>query len=400
MTLTAAKINSIKPTAKSQKFVDGQGLYLFVPAASLAQPTNARERRMAWRFDYRYAGKRYTLSLGSYPTIGLAEARNRRHDARRLLESDENPAQVKRQDKLLRIALNANSFESLANAWYQSKQERRSKTWKDANSLYLRRDLAPKIGCLPIAEVSTAILIQVLESAKKKYTVKTADRIRQTAVQIFDYAIRKSKMETNPARLLQGWEEIPQANSHLPLIGKQIPEFLERVDAYSGQMVTKLCMKLLMLTFVRKCELIEAKWTEFDFSTASWLIPAERMKMKDPHLVPLSTQSLEALEQLKHHTGHSQYAFPSTVSDERPMSSSTLNVAFRNIGYGDTFSPHGVRTTASTWLNEQGFRSDVIERQLAHAERNRIRAIYNNATYLSERIKMMQSWADFVDPQS
>jgi integrase len=183
------------------------------------------------------------------------------------------------------------------------------------------------------------------------------------------------------------------------LIGEQIPEFLDRVDAYSGQMTTKICLKLLMLTFVRKCELIEAKWVEFDFSTAAWHIPPERMKMKDPHFVPLSAQSLEALKHLKRLTGHSEYAFSSTVSDDKPMSSSTLNVAFRNIGYGDSFSPHGVRTTASTWLNDQGFRSDAIERQLAHAERNRIRAIYNNASYTSERVAMMQAWADFVDPR-
>lgn len=400
MPLNVAKINSIKPVAKIQKFADGQGLYLFVPAIRATKTTDSRERRASWRFDYRHVGKRYTLSLGLYPVVGLAEARNRLLEARRLLDNNQNPAQIKREEKLLQISLHADSFTSLADAWYKSKQERRSKTWKETNSLYLRRNLLPKIGSLPITEVSKAVLAQVLELAKKTHSTKTADRIRQTAVQVFDYAIRKSKAETNPARLLKGWEEIPEPDSHKPLLGKEIPKFLERADAYAGQMTTKICMKLLMLTFVRKRELIEAKWSEFDLSSASWSIPPERMKMKDPHFVPLSTQSVETLKLLKRLTGHSKYAFPSTVSDEKPMSSSTLNVAFRNIGYGDAFSPHGVRTTASTWLNEQGFRGDVIERQLAHAERNRIRSIYNNADYSAERVSMMQAWADFVDPQS
>lgn len=395
--LTVAKINAIKPAAKNQKIADSQGLYLFVQASQLPTSGTTPERRMSWRFDYRFANKRYTLTLGAYPLIGLAEARNRHHEARRSLERNENPAQIKREEKLLRVAVNADSFASLANAWYKSKEPRRSKSWKDTNSLYLRRNLIPKIGSLPITDVTRAVLARTLESAKDTYGVKTADRIRQTAVQVFDYAIRKSKVEANPARLLQGWEEIPAKVSHSPLAAEDIPKFIENVDAYPGELATKLCMKLLLLTFVRKSELIQAKWIEFDFSGASWSIPGERMKMKDPHLVPLTKQSLHTLSELKSLTGHSDYVFPSVVSNEKPMSSSTLNVAFKKMGYAGWFSPHGVRATASTWLNEQGFRADVIERQLAHAERNRIRAAYNRAEYVDERASMMQAWADFVD---
>jgi len=398
--LTVAKINAIKPTAKNQKIADSQGLYLFVQAGRLPEASNTpSEKRMSWRFDYRFANKRFTLTLGTYPLVGLGEARSRHYDARRSLERNENPAQVKREEKLLRVAVNADSFASVADAWYKSKEARRSKTWKDTNSLYLRRNLVPKIGSLPITEVSRAILVRTLEAANKDHGAKTADRIRQTAVQVFDYAIRKSKAEANPARLLQGWEEIPPKISHAPLVSNEIHDFLENVDAYPGELATKLCMKLLLLTFVRKTELIQAKWSEFDLSAATWSIPGERTKMKDPHFVPLAKQTLDALNELKSLTGYSDYVFPSTVSDDKPMCSSTLNVAFKKMGYAGSFSPHGVRATASTWLNEQGFRPDVIERQLAHAERNRIRAAYNQASYVEERVSMMQAWADCVDPR-
>ncbi|SFC10994.1 Integrase [Polaromonas sp. OV174] len=397
MTLTIAKINSIKLGDKGQKYADGSGLYLFAPAKNSSESSPSKPKKMSWRFDYRFASKRYTLSLGLYPLVGLADARNRLQDARRLLESNTNPAQCKREAKLLRQSINADSFESLADSWYKSKEERRSKAWKESNTLYLKRDLKPKIGSMPITQVSKALLAEVLESTKRERGVKTADRVRQTAVQVFDYAIRKSKAEINPGRLLMGWEEIPPKVSHLPLSPELIPQFLDRVDAYPGQLATKLAIKLLLLTFVRKTELIEAEWDEIDLPNAKWLIPAARMKMQEPHLVPLSTQSVDALLTLQKTTEKKKYLFPGQVSDEKPMSHSTLNVAFRKMGYGSEFSPHGVRSTASTWLNERGFRADVIERQLAHAERNRIRAVYNKADYIPERTEMMQVWADFVD---
>lgn len=399
MPLSALKINAIKPAVKHQKFADGQGLYLFVPADTLSANQN-KPRRMSWRFDYRYAAKRYTLSLGLYPTVGIAEARSRLNDARKALEGGQNPAQLKRQGKLLQIAVNADSFKSIADAWYDSKESQRSSAWKDANALYLKRDLNPKVGPLPITQISKAMLAKALESTKRARGVKTADRVRQTAVQVFDFAIRKSKAEVNPARLLRGWEDIPPKVSHAPLPATQVATFLDKVDAYSGQLITKFCMKLLLLTFVRKTELIEAEWREVDVKNATWLIPAVRMKMKSSHCVPLSVQSLEVLAKLKALTGESDFLFPNFSTIEKPMSRTTLNVAFKTMGYGNSFTPHGVRATASTWLNEEKFRADVIERQLAHAERNQIRSVYNKAEYIPERTAMMQVWADFVDPRA
>lgn len=397
MPLTALQINAIKPAIKHQKFADGQGLYLFVPADT-APAMPRKPRRMSWRFDYRYAAKRYTLSLGLYPNVGLAEARSRLNDARKVLEGGQNPAQLKRQEKLVQIAVNADSFKSIADSWYDSKKSQRSSAWKDAHALYLKRDLTPKVGSVPITQISKAMLAEALESTKRARGAGTADRVRQTAVQIFDFAIRKSKAEVNPARLLRGWEEIPPSVSHAPLPADQVTIFLDKVDAYTGQLTTKFCMKLLLLTFVRKTELIEAEWKEIDVKDAIWLIPAVRMKMKSPHIVPLSTQSLEVLAKLKELTGESHFLFPNFSTNEKPMSRTTLNVAFKTMGYGSSFTPHGVRATASTWLNEEKFRADVIERQLAHAERNQIRSVYNKAEYIPERTAMMQAWADFVDP--
>jgi len=398
MPLTNLRIAAAKPSPKSQKLVDGHGLYLYIPATNGANDSLHLRLSASWRFDYRYAGKRCTLTLGKYPTMGLASARGALAEAKRVLATGTNPAQQKREDKLARKSASADSFKAVGDDWYLSKQERRSKPWREVNSLYLRRDLNPSIGSLPISQVTKPMLIAVLEKTKESRGIKTAERVRQTAVQVFDHAVRKAKMEVNPARLLRGWEDIPAKVSHKPLPAGEISAFMESVDGYPGQLATKLCIKLLLLTFVRKTELIEAEWTEIDLPNLLWEIPAERMKMRRSHAVPLSKQSVATLEELGQISFGSKFVFPSLSSSDKSMSRSTLNVAFRKLGYGGRFRPHGVRATASTWLNEQGYRADVIERQLAHVERNLIRAAYNNADYMEERAVMMQAWADFVDP--
>jgi integrase len=217
-------------------------------------------------------------------------------------------------------------------------------------------------------------------------------------VHVFDHAIRKLKGQANPARVLQGWVDVPPQVSHEPLREDEIHEFVERLDADTGSAVTKLAILLMLLTFVRKNEIVHARWEEFDLENASWVIPAERMKMRDAHVVPLSRQTLAALEQLKPLSFASDYLFPSLSSIYKPMNVATPNVVFERMGYGGRFTPHGIRATASTWLNNRGVRADVIERQLAHVERNRVRAAYNRADYMPERVAMMQIWADFVLP--
>jgi len=385
--LTTLKIAHATTTGRPKKIPDGYGLYLYVT------PTTK-----SWRTDYRIAGKRGTVVHGQYPDMTASQARERNREAKRLLANGIDPATNKRLEKLALHASFGDTFEATAQHWYDSRSPLRSKPWREAHSLYLRRDLNPRIGNVPLDQIDTRALLNALESVRRKRGVKTAERVRQTAVQVFDHAIRKLKAQVNPARVLQGWTDLPPPVNRQPLSEREIPEFVERLDADTGSPTTKLCILLMLLTFVRKVEIAHACWEEFDLDSAVWVIPAERMKMRDPHVVPLSQQALTALEQLKPLSFGSAYLFPSLSSTLKPMGLSTPNVLFARMGYGGRFTPHGVRATASTWLNGRGVRADVIERQLAHVERNRIRAAYNRADYMPERVAMMQTWADFVLP--
>ncbi|SDG67864.1 tyrosine-type recombinase/integrase [Paraburkholderia phenazinium] len=387
MPLTTLEITRASSDGKSLKLPDGNGLYLFVtPTAK------------SWRTDYRIASRRGTVVHGQYPAMTLSQARERNREAKQLLASGIDPATQKRLEKLAVNASFGDTFEATAKHWYDSKSELRSKPWRDGHSLYLRRDLNPNIGNVPLEQIDARALLNVLEAVRRQRGVKTAERVRQTAVQVFDHARRKLKVEANPARVLQGWADIPAQVSHAPLREHEIFEFIERLDADTGATTTKLCILLMLLTFVRKNEIVQARWDEFDIDNAVLVIPAERMKMRDPHAVPLSRQALAALEQLKQLSFASAYLFPSLGSNMKPMGMSTPNVVFARMGYGNRFTPHGIRATASTWLNNRGVRADVIERQLAHVERNRVRAAYNRADYWPERVAAMQMWADFVLP--
>jgi integrase len=387
MPLTTFEINQAKADNKPFKLPDGNGLYLYVtPTAK------------SWRFDYRIGGKRGTVVYGLTTDLTVSRARERHREAKQLLASGIDPATHKRLEKLALNASFGDTFEATAKHWYDSKSELRSKPWREGHSLYLRRDLNPSIGNVPLEQIDARALLNALEAVRRERGVKTAERVRQTAVQVFDHARRKLKVEANPARVLQGWADIPAQVSHEPLRGTEIHEFVERLDADTGSAATKLCILLMLLTFVRKNEIVQARWDEFDLDSAIWTIPAGRMKMRDPHIVPLSRQALAALEQLKPLSFASAYLFPSLSSNMKPMGMSTPNVVFARMGYGDRFTPHGIRASASTWLNNKGVRADVIERQLAHVERNRVRAAYNRADYWPERVAAMQMWADFVLP--
>ena len=387
MPLTTIEINQAKTDDKPYKLSDGNGLYLYVTPTS-----------KSWRTDYRIGGRRGTVVHGQYPEVTASKARERNRAAKQLLASGIDPATQKRLEKLAINASFGDTFEATAKHWYDSKVELRSKPWREGNSLYLRRDLNPNIGNVPLEHIDARALLNVLEAVRRERGVKTAERVRQTAVQVFDHARRKLKVEANPARVLQGWADIPAQVSHAPLREHEIAVFVERLDADTGSTATKLCILLMLLTFVRKNEIVQARWDEFDLDNAVWTIPAERMKMRDPHAVPLSRQTLDALRQLKPLSFASAYLFPNLGSNLKPMGMSTPNVVFERMGYGGRFSPHGIRATASTWLNNRGVRADVIERQLAHTERNRVRAAYNRADYWPERVVAMQMWADFVLP--
>ena len=392
MPLTDLKIQSIKAIGKPQKIADSEGMYLFTSASG----------SKAWRFDYGYGGKRFTYTIGRYPAITLAAARAKRAELKAKLRDGLNLSVEKKTQKILAKSNISDTFESIANDWYKTKFASRSVAWRVGHELYLRRDLKPKIGGLPIQDVSGPIFVAMLEQCAKKYGLKTADRVRQTALQVFEHGILKFKTKENPARALKGWAEIP-ARLHRPhLLGNQIIDLIDAMDAYPGYLTTKLAAKMLLLTFVRKTEVTEAQWREIDIANAIWIIPAERMKMKSPHTVPLSMQALEMLNELRLHSRGSEYLFPKNSTLLRPISSTALNNMFCKMDggkYKGVFSPHGIRGTASTWANEDGrFRKDVIERQLAHTERNSVRAAYNHAVYLTERRQLMQAWADLLFP--
>lgn len=391
MALTDLKIQSIKSTSRPQKLVDGDGLYLYIT------PTGTK----SWRLDYRFGGKRYTLTLGKYPLVTLAKARIKRSETKQLLLDGVNPSEIKKERKESARAIVEDTFKSIGEDWYETKSKMRSEAWRYANKLYLNRDLYPHIGSVGIRDVTPKTLLDVLEKCAKKGSLKTADRVRGTALQVFEHAILKLKADSNPATRLKRWAEIPEPVNRPHLKENEIHAFIDSIDAYAGLITTKLAAKLLWLTFVRKTELVEATWDEIDLKNAKWIVPGERMKMKDSHIVPLSNQAVSTLEELLKYSSGSKYVFPSESTLLKPMSRTSLNRMFATMGnekYKGVFAPHGIRSTASTWLNEQGWRADCIERQLAHTERNQIRASYNHADYLQERREMMQAWANFLFP--
>jgi integrase len=385
--LSDAKLRNLKPTGKPYKLVDFDGLYVFVTASGTC----------SWRYDYRQDGKRFTITFGKYPDVSLADARDRLREARSSLASGKNPIQERKKEKILKRDASENTFLSISEEWFKSKAKIRSKVWQESNGLYLRRDLNPRIGSFPINEITGQFILAAIKAVAEKSGVKTAERVRQTAGQVFEYAIRQLKGTTNPARILTQWADIPAKEHRRPLSSKEIPKFLAAVERYPGLPTTRIAVRLMLLTFVRKNEITRAAWEEFDLRNNMWIIPKDRMKMQKPHMVPLSRQALDLLTMLKPLSLGSNYLFPSNKGIDRPMNGSTINVMFQKMGYGGSFTPHGVRSTASTILNEKGFGRDAIERQLGHVERDEIRAAYNHADYLPERKIMMQAWADYLD---
>lgn len=383
LTDKAVKAAKPEPGNRYRKLADQGGLYLFCTV----------DGTRSWRYDYRLAGKRKTLSLGTYPDTSLAEAREHHSAARKQVAVGQCPVLIKRRKRQAAILGAENTVRSIAEAWYAELAPHKSESWREGTRGRLNRYIYPAMGSYPIAVVEAADVLALLKSIK---FAKTAELVRQILARVFSYAIRNLRTKTNPARELQGAVTVPPATHYKPIAGKDIAAFIEKIDGYSGRVHTKLAAKLLLLTMVRKQELISATWDEVDLENALWTIPAARMKRRQGHVVPLSTQALEALKELQPMACGSRYVFPNFGNPRKPMSPATLNAAFERLGL--EVSPHGLRATASTVLNESAkFRPDVIERQLSHIERNRVRASYNQAEYLDERREMLQWWADFVD---
>lgn len=389
MPLTDTAIRNARPQDKAYKLTDGSGMFLYV------HPAGGKY----WRMKYHFAGKEKLLALGVYPDVSLAVARDRRAEARKILTAGNDPSQVKQETKRLALIKSENTFEAIAREWH----ENRSHNWtpRYAKNLITRleADIFPKLGARPIADINAPELLSILRIIENRGATDIAHRAQQVCGMIFTYAIASGRTERNPAVELRGALKPHKKQHYAHLKASELPEFLQKLEAYDGSKQTMYALKLLLLTFVRTIELRGAEWTEIDLDKAEWRIPAERMKMRDPHIVLLSRQTVELLTELKKLTGERRYLFPNQHKPAKFMSENTMLYALYRMGYHSRTTGHGFRALASTTLNEMGFRPDIIERQLAHLERNQVRASYNHAQYLAERREMMQTWADFIDSQ-
>jgi len=387
MPLTDTACKNAKPDAKSRKMADGGGLYLEV------MPTGSKY----WRLKYRFAGKEKRLALGVYPEVSLADARDRRADARKMLAAGNDPGEVKKEAKRLIIMKAENNLETIAREWYEQHLHEWAAHYARDVINRLETHIFPKLGHRPIADINATEILSVLRVIEKSGALDMAQRMMQTCGQVYRYAITTGRANHNPVTDLRGALKTPVRKHHAHLTADQLPEYLQKLATYDGEPQTKLALKMLLLTFVRTTELRGAEWSEVNFDKAEWRIPTERMKMKDQHIVPLSKQAIDILRELQKHTGNRQHLFPNQHKPSTFMSENTMLFALYRMGYHSRTTGHGFRATASTILNEQGYPPDVIERQLAHCERNKVRAAYNHAQYLPERRKMMQWWADYID---
>lgn len=386
MPLNDMQIRRAKPEAKAYTLGDGQGLSLLV------EPNGSK----SWRFRYRYAGKPKMISLGVYTTITLAEARSRRDEARKIVAEGKNPSEVRKEQKLALRIQSENAFEKIAREWHQMKSAKWSAGYASDIIEAFQNDIFPYVGARPVGEIKPLELLNVLRKIEKRGALEKMRKVRQRCSEVFRYAIATGRAEFNPAADLSSALEVHKSN-HFPFLkSDEIPDFLRALDSYTGSRLVQIATKLLMVTGVRTIELRAALWQEFDLDNAIWEIPAERMKMRRPHLVPLSTQALGFLNELKSMTGNYRYVFPGRNDPNKPMSEASVNQLIKRIGYAGKLTGHGFRHTLSTILHENGFNTAWIEMQLAHVDKNSIRGTYNHAQYIEKRKVMMQWYSDNI----
>lgn len=389
ITDTACKNAKCPPDRARVRFADSGGLYLE------ALPTGSRH----WRWKYRYLGKEKRLAIGSYPGVTLAQARRARDLAREVLRSGQDPVQAKRDAKAAALAKAENTFKSVTTEWFDRWKTAKTSRHSDYVWRRLEADVFPEIGRRAIADITAPMLVAMAKKIEDRGALDIAKRALQTCGQIFRYAVAHGIIARNPAADIRPGDALkPRKKTHYArLEAKELPELLRKISAYQGTPYTRLAMELIALTFVRTSELLEATWSEFDLDQAEWRIDASRMKMRTPHVVPLSSQAVTHLRVLRELKGLSDYLFPGERDHEKPMSNNTILAALKRMGYVRRMTGHGFRGIASTILHEQGFDHAHIELQLAHQERDEVSAAYNFATYLPQRRAMMQRWADHLD---
>lgn len=391
MKLTELQVRKATPSDKPRKLADGAGMYLLVA------PTGGK----LWRLKYRVDGKEKVLALGRYPEVGLAEARARREEARRQIARGIDPSAERVAEKQARITAELSTqetFEVIARRWMERQDV--AEITANKNRWILETFLFPHIGHRPIGEITPRELLDALRLTESGGMLETTKRAKIKAGQVFRFAIIEGLTDNDPTPSLRGALRPPKPKHHAAVVDpKEVGALLRAIDGFSGQLTTRAALRLAPLVFVRPGELRQAEWSEMDLDGAMWRIPGERMKMKAPHLVPLSLQAVAILRDLQLLTGAGRYVFPGLRTNSRPMSENTVNAALRRLGYsGDEMTGHGFRSLAATRLNEMGWNADAIERQLAHAESNKVREAYTHAAqYLDERRRMMQFWADELD---
>lgn len=380
----------MKPKDKTYKKADGGGLYIEV----------SKTGSKYWRMKYRFLGKEKRLALGVYPVVSLAEAREKAFNAKKLLDVSIDPSQKKQEAKQQQYAEHENSFKNVALAWYDYNKHK----WTERNAGYVMRRLEQKlfqhIGNVPITQLKRKQIIEAIRMTEEAGSNDLAHRLAQYCKQIYSYAVHEEIIDFNPALELTESLKKYKKEHHAALEAHEIPTFLKALEQNDARLyaTTRYAIRLLMLTFVRTNELIAAKWDEIDFENEQWTIPAERMKTRVPHLVPLSKQVLELFKLLHELHGHREFVFPNQVNPRKTMSNSTILRGLYQLGYKGKLTGHGFRATAMSAIMEKlGYRYEVVDRQLAHAPKTKVQAAYDRAKFLDERTVMMQKWADYID---
>ncbi len=385
MALTDTEIRKAKAKASAYRMSDGGGLYIWITPAG----------GKLWRWKYRFEGREKLMTFGSYPDVSLSLARERHTAARKLLAIGTDPMAERKAEK----SAAENSFQSVADLWLAHWQDGKSPRHVDYVKRRMEADILPRLGARPIASVEAPELVAMTKAIEQRGARDIAKRALETVGQVFRYAIAHGYATRNPASEIRPSDILKSARkmNYARVDARDLPELLRAIEVYQGTHVTRLAIKLMALTFVRTSELIGAKWSEFDAETARWDIPGERMKMRTPHIVPLSRQALDVLDTLRTLTGQSEWLFPGDRNAKKPMSNNTILKALERMGYKGRMTGHGFRGLASTILHEQGYNHEHIELQLAHAPRNAVSAAYNHALYLEPRARMMQGWANFLE---
>lgn len=390
MPLTDIKVKTAKPMDKAYKLTDGGGMYLLV------KPNGSKY----WRLKYRFVGKEKMLSIGVYPDVSLADARQKRDDARKILAAGGDPGEVKKADKLAQRLSTENTFEAIAREWHKQKADRWSLRYRDEIIDTFEKDIFPYLGRRPIAEIKPMELLETLRRLEKRGALEKMRKVRQRCGEVFRYAIVTGRAEYNPAPDLATALATPK-KTHFPfLTAEELPYFIKDLAGYTGSVITKTATQIIMQTGVRTQELRFARWQDIDFEKRLWEIPPEVMKMKRPHIVPLSEQVVELFQSLKPITGMYPLVFIGRNDRTKPISKESVNQVIELLGYKGRLTGHGFRHTMSTILHEQGFNSAWIETQLAHVDKNAIRGTYNHAHYLEGRREMMQWYGDYIESMS